>query len=108
MRWLAALAMLAEPAVAQGSGAYGTPEGCARLAGDESAVERQVAILPGHLSLRGETCMITAVQTGTLMATCPGPAETRKRVFGIGPSADGLGIVLTAEDGAQEILDPCG
>mgnify|MGYP000061876774 CR=1 FL=1 len=50
---------------------------------------------------------VGAVQTGTLMATCPGEADSRKKVLGIARSADGTGVTLTLPDGSVEDLAPC-
>lgn len=107
MRLALALLLLASPATAQLAAPLGNPDGCARILGEEATKENEVAIVAGHLNLRGAICQITAVQTGTLMATCPGDADNRKKVLGIARSADGTGVTLTLPDGSVEDLVPC-
>ncbi|MGK7651501.1 hypothetical protein ACSQ76_03430 [Roseovarius sp. B08] len=107
MRLALALLLLASPATAQLAAPLGNPDGCARILGEEATKENEVAIVAGHLNLHGAICQITAVQTGTLMATCPGDAESRKKVLGITRSADGTGVTLTLPDGSVEDLVPC-
>ncbi len=107
MRLALALLMLASPATAQLAAPLGNPDGCARILGEDSTKENEVAIVAGHLNLHGAICQITALQTGTLMATCPGDADSRKKVLGITRSADGSGVTLTLPDGAVEDLVPC-
>jgi len=107
MRLALAFLLLTSPATAQLAAPLGNPDGCARILGEDSTKENEVAIVAGHLNLQGPICQITAVQTGTLMATCPGDAESRKKVLGIARSADGTGVVLTLPDGTLENLAPC-
>lgn len=104
MRLALAFLLLASPATAQ---TLGNSDGCARILGEGSTKQNEVAIVAGHLNLNGAICQITAVQTGTLMATCPGDAESRKKVLGITRSADGTGVTLTLPDGTLETLTPC-
>ncbi|WP_420557019.1 hypothetical protein [Roseovarius sp.] len=101
------LLLLASPTTAQLAAPLGNPDGCARILGEEATKENEVAIVAGHLNLYGAICQITAVQTGTLMATCPGDADSRKKVLGIARSADGTGVTLTLPDGSVEDLVPC-
>ncbi|MEQ8255587.1 MAG: hypothetical protein RH980_05965 [Roseovarius confluentis] len=107
MRLALTLLLLASPATAQLAAPLGNTDGCARILGEDGTKENEVAIVAGHLNLRGAICQITAVQTGTLMATCPGDADSRKKVLGITRSAVGTGVTLTLPDGTVEDLAPC-
>lgn len=99
---------LAAPASAQLALSLGNPEGCAKINTGESIDKaRELAIIAGHLNLHGDICMITAIQANTLMATCPGEKDSRRKVFGIARSADGTGVTLTLEDGQTDELRPC-
>ncbi|MCR9145979.1 MAG: hypothetical protein NXH74_02135 [Rhodobacteraceae bacterium] len=100
--------MLATPATAQLAQSLGNPEGCARIDTGQSVDKtREMTIVAGHLNLYGDICMITAIQANTLMLTCPGEKESRKKVFGIARNADGAGVTITLENGRIEELRPC-
>ncbi|WP_135504243.1 hypothetical protein [Roseovarius aestuariivivens] len=102
------LLFCAGPASAQLGLSLGNPEGCTKInTGESVEKEREMAIIAGHLNLYGNICMITAIQTNTLMATCPGEKDSRKKVFGITRTADGDGVTLTLDDGRIEELRPC-
>lgn len=100
--------VLATPATAQLAQSLGNPEGCARINTGQSVDKgREMSIVAGHLNLYGDICMISAIQANTLMLTCPGDKDNRKKVFGITRSAGGAGVTITLENGRIEELRPC-
>ena len=100
--------LLAPPGFAQLAQSLGNPEGCARIDTGQSVDKaREMTIVAGHLNFYGDICMITAIQANTLMLTCPGEKDARRKVLGIKRSADGAGVTITLDDGRIEELRPC-